>query len=133
MGGLCCKLFNYNHSFIVINTISLLPKISLSTLILSLFFLQTNSNHPLNLLAIPVGVKQKLVVDKIVKKVTVACLLHLYNNSLIHFHLKLISPHGNGIGSSHQVILLSCFFIMMVLWMDGRILLGVIVPYMCLL
>ncbi|WJX21833.1 hypothetical protein P8452_11210 [Trifolium repens] len=28
----------------------------------------TNSNHPLNLLAIPVGVKQKQVVDKIVKK-----------------------------------------------------------------
>ncbi|PNX91620.1 hypothetical protein L195_g047751, partial [Trifolium pratense] len=39
----------------------------------------TNSNRPFNLLAIPVGVKQKQVVDKIVKKVTHSLLLHFYH------------------------------------------------------
>lgn len=86
-------------------------------LVLLFFLLQISSKHPLNLLAIAVGVRQKEIVNKIVEKVIVASLIQFdFDIKLI---LYLLTHIANG--SSLQMILLSCFFTMMVLWMDGRI------------
>lgn len=113
----------------------LIIDLSLSQHAISLY--QENVSSARNLLAIPVGIKQKINVDTIVQKVHQfinAQYSRNYNSSLIFEMLlwELFLPDIHEF-SFFQRILQSFYSIMMEKWMDGWILSGVARPYILLL
>lgn len=90
---------------------------------------QNNSKPSTNLLAIAVGIKQKEIVNQIVEKVTVSSLSAL--STWWMFRTRYLTLFSNYF-SSWQKDLLSCFFIMMVSWMNGMIYGGVAASSMSL-
>lgn len=89
---------------------------------------QTNMSSMSNLFAVAVGIKQKDLVNRMVKKVLNWTLDVNYCN-FYFFILWLIALYTPPCCSFYQAILLWCFSIMMVFLMNGRILNGVIMSF----